>query len=227
MRVKVPQPIHGWRAFAGEVGIIVLGVLLALGAQQLVEMVHRRNEVDQLRQSLRAELADSRARWEFTRIADRCAARRLDALESWLATAPPGATLTRAYPLFLWSMHSSAWDMAKGNPAINDLPLRERLTFASLYAAIDNWRGYFDLQRATVIKISALFATADQPENRRQIPFFLYQAGAELRNRAGNYPYLFKRFDELRIVPDGRDLTTPVNSQSLCEPLDPGRGERG
>jgi hypothetical protein len=30
MHVHLPKPLHGWRAFAGEVGIIVLGVLIAL-----------------------------------------------------------------------------------------------------------------------------------------------------------------------------------------------------
>jgi hypothetical protein len=33
----LPKPLHGWRQFAGEVGIIVVGVLIALGAEQLVE----------------------------------------------------------------------------------------------------------------------------------------------------------------------------------------------
>jgi hypothetical protein len=35
MHVHLLEPLHGWRAFAGEVGVIVLGVLIALGAQQL------------------------------------------------------------------------------------------------------------------------------------------------------------------------------------------------
>lgn len=30
MHLKLPKPLHGWRAFAGEVGIVVLGVILAL-----------------------------------------------------------------------------------------------------------------------------------------------------------------------------------------------------
>ena len=34
MRVKLPKPLHGWREFAGEVGVVVLGVLIALAAQQ-------------------------------------------------------------------------------------------------------------------------------------------------------------------------------------------------
>ena len=32
MHIHLPKPLHGWRAFVGEVGIIVLGVLIALGA---------------------------------------------------------------------------------------------------------------------------------------------------------------------------------------------------
>jgi hypothetical protein len=37
MHVHLPKPVHGWRLFAGEIGIIVLGVLIALGARQIVQ----------------------------------------------------------------------------------------------------------------------------------------------------------------------------------------------
>lgn len=36
MHFHLPKPLHGWRQFVGEVGIIVLGILIALGAEQLV-----------------------------------------------------------------------------------------------------------------------------------------------------------------------------------------------
>jgi hypothetical protein len=36
MHFHLPKPLHGWREFAGEVGIIVLGVLIALGAGVLL-----------------------------------------------------------------------------------------------------------------------------------------------------------------------------------------------
>ena len=42
MKLSVPKPIHGWREFAGEVGIIVIGVLIALGAQQFVSTLNDR-----------------------------------------------------------------------------------------------------------------------------------------------------------------------------------------
>ena len=45
MHVHYPKPLHGWREFGGEVGVIVLGVLIALGAQQLMSDWQWRNDV--------------------------------------------------------------------------------------------------------------------------------------------------------------------------------------
>ena len=45
MHVHLPKPLHGWRAFAGEVGIIVIGVLIALSAEQFAEYLHNRAQV--------------------------------------------------------------------------------------------------------------------------------------------------------------------------------------
>ncbi|MEO6433224.1 MAG: hypothetical protein ABIO29_04515 [Sphingomicrobium sp.] len=80
MSLLVPKPIHGWRAFWGEVGIIVLGVLIALGAQQAVEAWNWRSEVADLRDSIRIEI--NRNLWTYPYRAEqkRCVARRLDEL---------------------------------------------------------------------------------------------------------------------------------------------------
>src|SRR5690348_10723522 len=129
MHFHLPKPLHGWREFAGEVGIIVIGVLIALGAEQIVQSFHEHQEVGQLRAALRSELADDRARWEHIRASDSCTSKRLDAIEQWAATAPPKARLTNPYRLFLWNMHSSAWDLAKTSPATANIPLRERLIY--------------------------------------------------------------------------------------------------
>jgi len=28
MQIQLPKPLHGWREFAGEVGVVLLGLLL-------------------------------------------------------------------------------------------------------------------------------------------------------------------------------------------------------
>jgi hypothetical protein len=58
MRVKLPKPLHGWRAFVGEVGIIVLGVLIALAFGQLVDAWQWRDKVSHAEAAMRLELAE-------------------------------------------------------------------------------------------------------------------------------------------------------------------------
>src|SRR5690348_4833714 len=58
MHFHLPKPLHGWREFVGEVGIIVLGVLIALGAEQVVETFQWREKVRHAEHAMRLELAE-------------------------------------------------------------------------------------------------------------------------------------------------------------------------
>jgi hypothetical protein len=153
------------------------------------------------------------------RAQDRCTLSRLDALGRWAASAPADARLERAFRLMLWNMHSSAWDIAKTNPATAHIPLHEQLAYADLYAAIDNWRDYLGEERGNAVDLSALVASADQPESRRQIMLHVAKARLFVRRRAENYPYFFTRFDALKIRPDASQLTIARDPQALCKPL--------
>jgi len=219
-RLTKLKPPHGWNAVAWELAIVTLGVLIALGAQQFVDGIHQRDEVAQLVGALRSELADNRSRWEHVRASDPCTLQRLDALEQWNATAPSGARLNRAYRLFLWNQHSGAWDLAKTSETTANIPLRQRLIFASLYDAINNWRQMINEENANTQALSGLLATADQPENRRQIAYRISLARGFVNRRIFNYDYMFTRFDALRIGPDDSQLTVRANDKLLCEPLD-------
>jgi hypothetical protein len=57
MEIHKPKPVHGWRDFAKEVGIIVLGVLIALGAEQTVQLLHHRDQVRHGEEALRDNFA--------------------------------------------------------------------------------------------------------------------------------------------------------------------------
>ena len=219
MRFNLPKPLHGWRKFVGDVGIIVIGVLLALGAEQVVQRVHDREGVAQLRNALKGELADDRARWEYMIAADRCTLQRLDALDRWVATAPTGARVRDAYPILSLNLHSSSWDVAKTSAATARIPLGERLTYASLYAALENWRELLRNEVGNAQMVAALFDTANQPENRRQIPALLSRARNLVRFRQASSPYLIKRFDELAVRPDVSTLMSATDPKEHCKPL--------
>jgi hypothetical protein len=194
-------------------------VLIALGAEQLVQSIHGREDVAQLRAALQGELADDRARWEYMSAADACTLKRLDALEKWVATAPSDARLSDAYPIVPLNLHSSSWDIAKTSAATARIPLRERLTYASLYAALENWRELLRNEVNNTQTLAALFETANEPENRREIPALLARARNLVRFRQASSAYIIKRFDELGVRADPSTLVGATDPNELCKPL--------
>ena len=58
MRLKWTGGPEGWRSFAGEIAVIVIGVLIALGAQQLVEQYSDRQRADRALAALGRDVND-------------------------------------------------------------------------------------------------------------------------------------------------------------------------
>ena len=89
-------PLGNWREFAKELGIVVIGVLIALGGEQVVEAIHHRSEVQEVRELLKEEMAFNMA--TLKEAVDQtfpARMRRLDDLERW------GNVLQSAHPLHL------------------------------------------------------------------------------------------------------------------------------
>ena len=84
MHFHLPKPLHGWREFAGEVGIIVVGVLIALGAEQVVESMNWKQRASHARDSLKTELGNHYEQAAEWRIVEPCIAAQLDRLQQRL-----------------------------------------------------------------------------------------------------------------------------------------------
>lgn len=87
MHFHLPKPLHGWREFAGEVGIIVLGVLIALGLNQLAEGIHWSNSVDQAHAEIREETGAANRFFAFRAAAEPCIGRRLASMSQLIENA--------------------------------------------------------------------------------------------------------------------------------------------
>ena len=133
--MKVLSPLNGWRVFWGEVGIIVLGVLLALGAQQLVEAASWRSEVADFRAAIDDELGKNLSVFQVRLDQNACVSRRLDELQ-FLADQPTGAPAPRRLrPIGSpdsYSYFASVWDN-KDADVIAHLPLKVRTKYAETY----------------------------------------------------------------------------------------------
>jgi hypothetical protein len=90
MHFHLPKPLHGWREFAGEVGIIVAGVLIALAFEQVVQSIHDRSVADQARDAIRAEVGENLWWLEFRDSYEPCIDGMLAELGEVLARARAG-----------------------------------------------------------------------------------------------------------------------------------------
>ena len=136
MHFHLPKPLHGWRAFVGEVGIIVIGVLIALGAEQMVEWVHWRNQVADARRALDREVAYDLGAVEKRQQEAPCIDRRLREIRSLLAGSTSGLRSGSRPPLGqpqLWRPRTDVWQAAVAGQAAEHMPLATRLGYADLY----------------------------------------------------------------------------------------------
>jgi hypothetical protein len=90
MHFHLPKPLHGWREFLGEVGIIVIGVLIALAFGQVVQSIHDKSVADQARDAVRAEVRENLWWLEFREGYEPCIDGMLAELGNVLARARAG-----------------------------------------------------------------------------------------------------------------------------------------
>jgi hypothetical protein len=132
-------PIRNWREFLKEYGIIVLGVLTALGAEQAVETIHHRTEVRETREALNEELG-----WNFASFAEAvdrssCISARLGEIDRWQKSWADGRPKRFSHPIVTPSyitFHASVWRVSAGD-AVSRMPLDQRIAYARLYDGFD------------------------------------------------------------------------------------------
>jgi hypothetical protein len=183
MHFHLPKPLHGWREFAGEVGIIVIGVLIALGAEQLLADWHWRNEVRETDRRLRAEMAyDLSNAYERFAIAP-CLRPRLAELRDQLLNAGtrwPGSRATFAKDLYNSGFPSvyrtpnrpwlsASWQTTQNGEVFGHLGSERVQQFSTLYDEVGNLR---QSQAEEVEAASSLgdlaFAGPISPAERRE-----------------------------------------------------------
>jgi hypothetical protein len=164
MRIKFPKPLHGWRAFAGEVGVIVLGVLIALGAQQFVEMMNWTGIVDEANASMTKELSEDDGAQAKARIAmSPCIAQHLKQLEGALIAERDGGPafkppLISSPPFRTWD--DNAWRAALSSEATSHMSTQRMNRWSAAYAfipdmnsaAIEESGDWADLSRVEVLR---------------------------------------------------------------------------
>jgi type II secretory pathway pseudopilin PulG len=138
MHFHLPKPLHGWREFAGEVGIIVLGVLIALGFEQIASELHDRARARQARQAVYAEIRQNLSYVKARMQTQDCVEHRLDEIGSLLANAGEGAPTPQPNWIgqpAIWFNSDERWQAATSSGQASLLSPDEQSRLAGVYVA--------------------------------------------------------------------------------------------
>jgi len=141
MRVHLPKPLRGWREFAGEVGIIVLGVLIALGAQQVVETIHGDAQAREFHRAVDDELAYDLGAYKQRLMLGPCVRARLAEIDHVIASDRAGRPI-RMHGLSRWPVSFSlrtSVGTGRTDEVVTRMPLQTRLAYASIYDDLANY----------------------------------------------------------------------------------------
>ncbi|WP_174279349.1 hypothetical protein [Sphingomonas bacterium] len=191
MHIHLPKPLHGWREFWGEVGIIALGILIALAAEQLIEWVHWREKVTQATDALHQSVTNNSVDAIEQQIVGTCIDRQLVALEARVTAPGPyrPATLfsengvsaspyTVRAPSRVWG--DGTWRIITGEGVSTHLPARIRERIDYIYETLDQMRGDARAADQAIWRLNSLSkVTSLEPETRLR----LVQDIEELRGR--------------------------------------------
>jgi hypothetical protein len=141
MHFHLPKPLHGWREFVGEVGIIVLGVLIALGAEQVVEAIHGDAQVRLFRGAVNNELAYDLGSYKQRLMLGSCVRARLAELDRVIASDRAGKPILMEglshWPVS-FSLRTSVWTGRTADVEAR-MPLQTRLAYSQIYDDLANY----------------------------------------------------------------------------------------
>ena len=178
MDIHKPKPWHGLRDFVKEIGTIVIGVLIALAGEQIVERLHKGDQARLAERAMRLELSDDDGPQAYGRVVifrcldsqlaqihESAASAPADQLRRWVAAyAPP----VRTWDIDAWKLVVSsdvgnfmgadrlmAWSAAyRAVPRLNDTNLQESALAAQLREALPSTGEASTADRATLRRVA-------------------------------------------------------------------------
>lgn len=158
MHVHLPKPLHGWREFAGEVGIIVLGVLIALAAEQFVESLNDRSELHEAERAMASQLKDDDLPQAYTRAAMyHCYSLQLDAIENAIGSGDRATveSLAANYRPLYRTWDDQAWQAALSSNVLVHAGSNRMVDWGTAFTGIPLLQQMANHEQATLPQLRA------------------------------------------------------------------------
>lgn len=226
MEFHKPKPVHGWREFLTEVGVIVIGVLIALTAEAAVDSLRWAERTRQTKEHLRAELhliaVDALAQQTFIQ----CDRAMIHALEVELAQSGPvwrppyvqtisfgGVSFLTAAghwqapdaksvitaPEARWD--TQAWRNAQADGTANHMSQKDNVAFGRMYELVGRTKALSDQMQADMTALNALYLPQQlDPASRAEYLRVIGRVRGALARGSLFYVEILQRADNLNVV---------------------------
>jgi hypothetical protein len=226
MHFHLPKPLHGWREFTGEVGIIVIGVLIALGAEQVVSAARQRQDAAAADSIIRSELDLNLGRLKSRMGIHGCMDRRIEEIQGILDKAADNPDI--ATPSWIgrpqyWTFLSARWqaESQAGRAALID---PDKLAqYGIMYAKMQDLLTEMTLEQSDWAKLRTLERVRRlEPAEAFELNTVLQDARYRNWRLALVSSQLFEQGDTLGLHASRN--STPA-SASVCLPITTARAE--
>jgi hypothetical protein len=214
MHFHLPKPMHGWREFVGEVGIIVLGVLIALSAEQLIERWTWQRKVEETKTQLDTELhRDVKSAYSWMVIAP-CVDRQLAAIDAALTLARETGRLEPTPPLTpsLEEFTEDTWLNARALQVADHMSPETIAHYSSLFFLPRDLGGSVVELHKEAAEFRSLSAGLS-PISRDEIGAYQRQSGRihELLDRVELGATLLIRYSKIELSPEEKSQLLEAN----------------
>jgi hypothetical protein len=220
VEIHRPKIARTWGEFVSEIGIIVCGILIALSLEQFVNWARWHHEAKEAREAFAEELAYDVGALRREVEEDPCIRQRLDLLDAW-ADGRVQIESTHLYAVNnrpqLWTLRSSAWEVAKAGEVASHMPLRERIAYAAAYDRLVNQQSQTLQERTSWLQLGRYAGkTTLRASEARRLKEDVAEARAWSERRSVNIPTIEHSVRELGVTPATVEYVPGLDAKTLC-----------
>jgi hypothetical protein len=227
MDIHTPKPWRGSREFLKEIGTIVIGVLIALGAEQVAVSLRDRHAADEARGAVYTEIRLNLSYMQGRMATQACVERRLDEIGALLVKAGEGPLAPR--PSWIgqpssWLIAAQRWQAATGSGRVSLFDGAEQGRLAGVYSPLSRFAEAQESEQAAWAQLRGLETWNGPLGAAGRIHFLsaLQQARYELWNTRVAMEMAFRRARALGITHDMPNATEQGYElpHAVCLPID-------
>jgi len=161
-----PKPFHNWRELLTELTIVVLGVGIALGAEQTVEWLHWQHRVADASRAIELELRDDDGPAFYIRAAAvTCFEQKLDGIHKAIEEGRPRAetiALIRQYAPPSYIFDRNAWDTVLAGDVASHVVPEKMIRWGYIYSYVVGLNEVQDKESDNLTALNPIHQSGDK-----------------------------------------------------------------